>query len=196
MFYLGWIHGRRGRPARELSPGVVLGVAVLVNRAAPSDGLRWRRRRGCGLPSGTPGIIELCCNLDWEMEPGGSDGRAASASWTFCMPAMAALGGLPFLGRRSLRYAGARRLSSVARWPGGSVGVPGLVLGRGRRRKVAANCEAQPPDHPSGRATTRRWRPPECVGGGLSPRGTRRDALVCASILQAASSRLVFVAAF
>ena len=88
------------------------------------------------------------------------------------------------------RRAGAAAFSVRAvAW--GSVGVPGLLLRRGRRRKVAANCEAQPPDHPSGRATTRRWRFPESVGGVASARDASRRLLVFASVLHAAS--LVFV---
>ena len=156
-------------------------------------GLRWRRLLGCGLPSGTPGMA-LCCNLDWEMEPGGSDGKAASASCTFCIPAMAALGGRPFLGRRSLLYAGARRLSSVAVWPGGSVGSRAAFWVAGGAQLAAKASATNHLPGPSGRATTRRGRFPESSGGVVAARDASRRLLVFASALHAPSlARLVLL---
>ena len=153
---------------------------------------RWRRRRAS--PSGTPGMA-LCCSLDWEMEPGGRDGKAASASCTFCIPAMAALGGLPFLGRRSLLYAGARRLSSVARWPGGPSESRGCFMGRGRRNWLPK------PARPTTFlilvgarrrvAGVSRSRPE-----GLSPHGTRRDGCWCLLVPYMPLARLVELIGF
>ena len=161
-------------------------------------GLRWRRLLGCGLPSGTPGIIALCWSRLWEMEPGGREGSAARASCTFCIPAMVALWFYGALARRRWKGClwGAGRaarggfLSSRGSCGGlGAPSGPGAASGSREAVKMAAKASATNhlPD-PSGRETTRRaWA--GVLPERMPPRVTRRDGclVLLASVLQAAS---------
>ena len=174
-----------GTPRGELPTRIVLGVAVLVNRPAPSYGAPVAPPPPAACPRERPAWRCAAISIG-RWSPAAATVSAASASCTFCIPAMAALGGRPFLGRRSLLYAGARRLSSVAVWPGAPSG-PGAAFGSreahnwlpkparpttflilvGARRRVAGVAS-------------------ECVGG-LSLSGRARRLLVFASALHAAS---------
>ena len=156
-------------------------------------GLRWRRLLGCGLPSGTPGIIALCWSRLWEMEPGGREGSAARASCTFCIPTMVALWFYGALARRRWKGClwGAGRAATRGRG-----GCPRSCGGLGLRRSPGAasgsleaaqsGCLVSAPTtfaNPSGagRETTRRaWA--GVLPERMPPRGTRRDGCFCSLV--------------